>query len=53
MGVHWDYDAQCDEIASVGKVFHEMREAGYKNAHEVHYQQLAVDPSYYGAKLYQ
>ena len=31
----------------------ESKRAGYTNTHEVYYEQLAVNSSYYGAKLYQ
>ena len=47
------YKYICNQLISIGKVIRESKQAGYTNAHEVYYEQLAVNSSYYGAKLYQ
>lgn len=46
------YHEVCNQMAEIGKMVHKMREEGFKNIHEVFYEELATNASYYGAKLY-
>ncbi|XP_067940675.1 uncharacterized protein [Watersipora subatra] len=42
----------CNQMIEVGKMILEMKDKGRKNAHEVFYEQLALNSSFYGMELY-
>lgn len=46
------YSDICNQLTSMGSMIREMKSRGHHNAHEVYYEQLAANSSYYGAKLY-
>jgi len=46
------YKDLCNEMVSIGNMIANMKQIGYKNIHEVFYEELALNSSYYGARLY-
>ena len=43
----------CNQLGEVGRMVRNMKEEGRTNIHEVFYEELALNASYYGTKMYQ
>lgn len=52
MGNRKPFDMLCQDLVNVGSMIRHLQSEGVKSAHEVHYEQLATNASYYGAQIY-
>ncbi|KAF6034724.1 hypothetical protein EB796_006971 [Bugula neritina] len=44
--------ALCGQLVRIGRLIRELKERGFSNAHEVFYEELAIDPVKYGKIIY-
>ena len=45
-------ESVCKQMVNIGRMIKTMKKEGIKNIHEVFYEELALNASYYGAQVY-
>lgn len=52
MGIQKPFGDVCKDLVNVGSLIRQLKSDGVKTVHEVYYEQLATNASYYGTEIY-